>query len=428
MGLTCWVGGNWGMAMANFSTDADNGSDGMNSAKIEVTTANPNNALQATLSKQTIELEEGRMYEVSWNMMSMSGNEETFTASIFSDPNLGGAAAWGQVFNNAALTYPGDGEWHNFTFEFMAGVTAGMPDFEKLTLAFGFGKFVGTYFVDEVSLIPVGDPPGSCELIGDNLISDPTMDTGLACWNTAFWGTGVAEFSRNADFGSDGMNSIQIDVTTANPDIALQANVLKPMLALTENQGYELSFKVMSMSGNEELLTATIISDGTTGGSTWGQFYNQPDLTYPGDGEWHTFTFGFPAVVTAGTPSFDAAGLLFGFAKNEGTYFLDEVSLTAVDSFSVSTRNFLANELEVTVVPNPVTENTPSYFVVDMPKTTSLTWRLTNITGQTVQQEKIGLAEGRHNLPFSTNDLAKGIYFLVGETEVGNFTKKVIVQ
>ncbi len=428
-GLTCWDSGNWGLAMATYSADPDNGNDGMNSAKIEVTAANPMNALQATLRKQVFELEVGRTYELSWHIMSNSGAEDAFTATIISDPNIGGAAAWGQVFNEQDLTFPGDGEWHNFTFEFVAGSTAGNPDFEKLSLLFGFGKFVGTYFIDDVSLISVADPPGECEFFGDNIISDPTMDVGLSCWTTGFWGAGAADFSRNDDVGSDGSNSIQIDVTSANPDNALQATVLKPMLTLVENQGYELSFNVMSNSGNEETLIATMISDGTTGGSTWGQFMNEPDLTYQGDGEWHNFKIGFPAVITAGEPSFDAAGLLFGFARTTGTFFLDEVSVMAVDSFSVSTSNFLANELNVSVVPNPVTLADEAAFIIDMPQSADLNWRLTNVTGQTVRHEKINkLAEGKHSLSFSTSNLEKGVYILVGQTDVGNFTKKVIIQ
>ncbi len=427
-GIDCWVGGNWGMAMATYTPEPTIGNDGMNSIQVDVTTANPDNALQATLSKQVIALTVGQTYELSFHLMSNSGVDEIVTATIFSDPNLGGAADWGQVFNEADLTYPGDGAWHNFTFEFVAGATAGDPDFEKLTVALAFGKTVGTFFVDDMALIP-GDPPAVCDFVGDNLISDPTMDVGLPCWSTAFWGTAVAEFANNEEFGSDGANSIEINVTTANPDNVLQANVLKPMLTLVEDQAYELSFNVMSMSGAEESVLATIISDATTGGSTWGQFFNAPDLVYAGDGEWHNFTFQFLGEVSAGMPSFDAAGLLFGFGKNTGTYYLDEVSLMEIDSLPVSTNDFLANELNVSIVPNPVVQNTLSHFIVDMPQTADLNWRLTTITGQTVYQEKINnLDEGRHSLPLSMSNLEKGVYILVGETRVGNFTKKLVVQ
>ncbi|MEM8527851.1 MAG: T9SS type A sorting domain-containing protein [Bacteroidota bacterium] len=150
-GLSEWNPGFWGGGEANISVSAAYASEGASSAEIVVTASAPDAIYKIYVRKQSLSLDTSKEYTLSFDILSASGNEENFGVTLYSHENIGGAA-WGVTFAEDALVLTGDGEWKNFSFDFVPESKAGSPDFESLGLMFGFGKAMTTYYLDNVVL------------------------------------------------------------------------------------------------------------------------------------------------------------------------------------------------------------------------------------------------------------------------------------
>ena len=163
-----------------------------------------------------------------------------------------------------------------------------------------------------------------------NLIGNPSFEFGIGDWVNGTWGGGGASYSQATEKASEGAASLEINVTTAADD-AFKVFVRKNQLVLTSGKTYVISFDVWSNSGEEETIGTTLYSHTNIGSQQWGNVWSESALRFQGDGEWHSFKFTFLAQAVAGTPDFDALGLMFGFALKTGVFYLDNISLKLED-------------------------------------------------------------------------------------------------
>ncbi|WP_347840728.1 T9SS type A sorting domain-containing protein [uncultured Draconibacterium sp.] len=151
-GLNTWTYGAWGDATANFSTSTSDKQEGTKAAKIDVITANPNDAGQVYLRKQSLQIEKDNLYKLDFHLMSNSGGAESIVVSMYSHSNMG-SASWGGAYKNNDVSFQGDGQWHKISLDIIPTIVEGTPDFNALALMFGFAKNTGTYYIDSVSLV-----------------------------------------------------------------------------------------------------------------------------------------------------------------------------------------------------------------------------------------------------------------------------------
>lgn len=169
-----------------------------------------------------------------------------------------------------------------------------------------------------------------------NLLSNPGFENGLSNWESGAWGDAAASFNVVSDVKEEGEKSVKVDVTAAYPDDAGRAYLRKNGLQIEKNVPHKLEFHVLSNSGNMEALVISMYSHTNIGGASWGSAYQNTDITFQGDGKWHKITLNFTPTNVEGEPDFNALGLLFGFAKNKTTIYMDSVSLVSESGVSAS--------------------------------------------------------------------------------------------
>lgn len=171
----------------------------------------------------------------------------------------------------------------------------------------------------------------SPQLKAQNIISNASFEFGIGDWDTGTWGGGGAAFTQKEGVASEGTSSMEISVTNSAPDEVHKVFVRKSNLSVIQGDAYQVSFDIMSESGAEEKLAATLYSHPNIGGAAWGTAWTKNSINFQGDGEWKSFSFSFQAQVADGVPDFDALGLMFGFGFSTGVYYLDNISLQKVD-------------------------------------------------------------------------------------------------
>ena len=156
-GTTDWVAGSWGGPTASFTATTEEAEEGLQSMKVIVESTDQN-AEKVFLRQQGLILDPAKTYTASFQVLSNSGETESINLQLYSHQNIG-ATAWGLAFIENEINFEGDGEWHDFTFEFIPSVISGAPDFNSLGFMFGFARKANTYYIDNVTLSTEVDTP-----------------------------------------------------------------------------------------------------------------------------------------------------------------------------------------------------------------------------------------------------------------------------
>ena len=159
-----------------------------------------------------------------------------------------------------------------------------------------------------------------------NILGNPSFESGLGDWNVGTWGGPTATFESSTEYAQDGTKSAKTIITTTATE-AGKVYFRQQGLNLSTSTEYQLVFYVLSSSGKEESIDLSLYSHTNMQGTDWGQAFADSDITFQGDGNWHKKEYIFTPSVVAGNPDFQMLALSFGFAKNATTIFLDNVSL-----------------------------------------------------------------------------------------------------
>jgi hypothetical protein len=165
--------------------------------------------------------------------------------------------------------------------------------------------------------------------VAQNLLTNPGFEDGLSTWDTGAWGGAVATYTSSSEFKQEGQKSAKIEVASAYADDPGRAYVRKNGLQIEQNVPHKLEFYILSNSGLSESIIISMYSHTNIGGNAWGNAYSNGDVSFVGDGQWHKISLEFTPTNVEGTPDFSSLGLLFGFAKNTGTFYLDSLSLVS---------------------------------------------------------------------------------------------------
>lgn len=425
--LDTWQAGSWGGAQGTTTVVTTFASDSSSSLEVTVTTAAPENVFKRFVRQRWFAMDSLETYTLSFDIMSMSGKGESVGVNVASDKNLG-SASWGTVWKNDSLPYQGDGMWHTMSYDIVAQAQSGTPDMDSLILFFGFGADTGTFYLDNViiELKQVITPPPP---VDTGIVQNGSFETGISDWQVGTWGGPMASFDHDMSNASDGMSSMAVTVT-ATDDNPFKAYVRKYPIDLDTLRMYILTFDVMSNSGSAESIGVNLYSDLNLGSTSWGQVWKNDSIPYQGDGMWHSQEFTFFAVAEAGTPDMDSLGLMFGFAKNTGTFYLDNVVLQKTDSIKQDTMVISIDRFEdafgLKLYPNPAQEDIS--LELTLTSATQLEWQLTNVNGQEVLAGQAVLGAGTQTTVLPTRQLPPGMYLLRGRTEAGQFTRKVMLK
>ena len=164
-------------------------------------------------------------------------------------------------------------------------------------------------------------------LKGQNILANSSFESGPVPWVTGSWGGPSASFSVSTEAAQEGLQSMKVVVQSTDSEagkVFLRQEGLLLDLATT----YTLSFQVLSNSGQTESLNVQLYSHQNIGGSDWGIAFIEDEINFEGDEEWHAFSFEFTPSVVAGAPDFNNLGLMFGFARNANTFYVDQVVLS----------------------------------------------------------------------------------------------------
>jgi hypothetical protein len=95
------------------------------------------------------------------------------------------------------------------------------------------------------------------------------------------------------------------------------------------------------------------------------------------------------------------------------------------DSLNTGIRGALSESVAATVYPNP----SPGPFNLNLvsPAGESAVIKITNLTGQTVLEQKIAISPGKNTVPFNLANHASGVYFLNIYTGYGVLTRKLVL-
>lgn len=425
--LATWQTGSWGGAQGVATVVTTTSTDSASSVEVTVTTAAPDNVYKRFLRQRWFEFDTLETYTLSFDVMSMSGKGEAIGVNVASDKGLG-SATWGIIWKQDSLPYEGDGNWHTMTYDMVAQAKEGNPDMDSLILFFGFGRDTGTFYIDNVvlSLKKVVIPPP----VDTGLVQNGNFETGIGDWQIGTWGGAMASFAQSTTASSAGNASAEVMVSAVPSDgNPFKAYVRKYPLELDSLRMYILSFDVMSNSGNAESIGVNLYSDLNLGSSAWGQVWKIDSIPYQGDGNWHTQSYNFFAVAEAGAPDMDALGLMFGFAKNAGTFYLDNVVLLATDSIKqnvATSHDVMANTFGLNLYPNPAEGNV--FLAMNLPQAARITWRLTTLSGQEVLANDVQVSSGTQTLELPTQQLQKGMYLLSGRINEERFIRKIILK
>lgn len=171
-------------------------------------------------------------------------------------------------------------------------------------------------------------------LFAQNLLTNPGFEDGLNTWTSGSWGDGAANFTATSEAKQEGQKALKVEVTAANPNDGGQVYLRKQGLQIEKDILYQLDFHLMSNSGNAESVVVAMYSHTNMGSASWGGAYKNNDVSFQGDGEWHKISLDITPVILEGTPDFNALALMFGFAKNTGTFYIDSISLVSEKGIS----------------------------------------------------------------------------------------------
>lgn len=173
--------------------------------------------------------------------------------------------------------------------------------------------------------------------VGQNLITNPGFENGLSSWTYGAWGEAAASYSSTSAEKKEGEKSVMIEVTAANPNDGGQAYLRMQGLQINQDVPYKLDFHLMSKSGEAESIVVSMYSHTNMGSASWGGAYKNTAVDFQGDGEWHKISLDITPTIVEGNPDFNALALMFGFAKNTGTFYIDSVSLVSEQGISGNT-------------------------------------------------------------------------------------------
>lgn len=164
-------------------------------------------------------------------------------------------------------------------------------------------------------------------LFSQNLISNAGFEEGSNAWIFGTWGGPIANFSATTEEAQEGTQSMKIEVQSTDTE-AGKVFIRQQALVLDPTKVYTASFQVLSHSGQSESINLQLYSHPNIGSSDWGIAWQENEISFQGDGEWHAFSFQFTPTTVAGSPDINSLGYMFGFARNANTFYLDNVSLT----------------------------------------------------------------------------------------------------
>jgi hypothetical protein len=114
------------------------------------------------------------------------------------------------------------------------------------------------------------------------------------------------------------------------------------------------------------------------------------------------------------------------FVQDDSTQFVLQSAWLDVTPNAVQNLDANGNGI-ARVYPNPANANLTMEYTVS--EYQSVSWTLTNVMGQTVQEESGGHADaGINSVNINTGDLDPGLYFLTLVTQDGVFTQRVIIS
>lgn len=172
-----------------------------------------------------------------------------------------------------------------------------------------------------------------------NIIANPSFESGLSGWNASVWGGAAATFSASGDYAQDGSQAAKCVVTVPMPDDPGKVYLRKQELRVYPGNEYLLSFHVLSNSGNTESIDVSLYSHTNIGSAAWGIGYQNKDISFTGDGTWKRMDYEFIPEVLMGTPDFNKIALNFGLGKNATTIYVDSVSLKPKNEIVIGGNN-----------------------------------------------------------------------------------------
>ena len=157
-GLNTWQYGTWGDATdepGGFISKESSGQDALGGcARIQVdkTTKHPNKIF---LRSPGVKLEKGKKYKLTFWVKSDAKNS-VINVQFYSDYFTGSFRKWGGILSKE-MPIKGDNSWEKLSLVFTAkDQFENSPiDYDAVSLSFGFSKYKGTYYIDNVSVLEI---------------------------------------------------------------------------------------------------------------------------------------------------------------------------------------------------------------------------------------------------------------------------------
>ena len=181
----------------------------------------------------------------------------------------------------------------------------------KMSLAFIFS---GMFFM-------------STALIAQNILTNAGFEEGTTGWVSGSWGGPTANFSITDEQVQEGGQSMKVIVESTDTE-AGKVFLRQEAIILDLSKTYTASFQILSNSGQEESINLQLYSHPNIGGAAWGIAFIENEIKFQGDGKWHAFSFDFVPNIVSGAPDFNSLGFMFGFARQAGTFYVDNIELS----------------------------------------------------------------------------------------------------
>lgn len=155
-GIQTWQYGTWGSEKeepGGFISEEATGQDALGgSARIQVDKTTKS-ATKIFLRSPGVKVEQEKEYKLTFWVKSDAKNA-TINVQLFSDQYTGSFNTWGGILSKE-LPIKGDNRWEKKELIFIAkDQFEGSPvDYDAVALSFGFSKYKGTYYIDNVSVV-----------------------------------------------------------------------------------------------------------------------------------------------------------------------------------------------------------------------------------------------------------------------------------